>query len=245
MDTPAAPFPRRLRERYQWIKQHAAPDDHPGFGLEIIAEDRRALIADITAAISSLQSNLEYTHSWMEYDGLIHIHIQVDTRSHESEIRDTIVNLPSVVSINPRPSHFSTYGKRIIVIGGGAQVAQVASGAVVEADRHNIRGEKISVDTVAVVGEERLSDTISATATLDRASLIVLAGALMGGEVTRAVKEIREDYGIPVLALNMAGSVTQEADLVITDPTEAGVMAVMLISRVGQFNLLKMDQRRF
>ena len=31
------------------------------------------------------------------------------------------------------------FGKRIIVIGGGAQVAQVALGAVSEADRHNLR----------------------------------------------------------------------------------------------------------
>src|SRR5215218_4751588 len=33
------------------------------------------------------------------------------------------------------------YGKRIIIIGGGAQVGQVAIGAISEADRHNIRGE--------------------------------------------------------------------------------------------------------
>jgi len=38
------------------------------------------------------------------------------------------------------------YGKRIIIIGGGAQVGQVALGAISEADRHNIRGERISVD---------------------------------------------------------------------------------------------------
>jgi energy-converting hydrogenase B subunit Q len=46
------------------------------------------------------------------------------------------------------------FGKRIIVVGGGAQVAQVALGAVSEADRHNLRGERISVDTIPLVGEE-------------------------------------------------------------------------------------------
>src|SRR5262245_50829808 len=40
------------------------------------------------------------------------------------------------------------YGKRIIIMGGGAQVGQVAIGAISEADRHNIRGEHISVDTI-------------------------------------------------------------------------------------------------
>ena len=47
------------------------------------------------------------------------------------------------------------YGKRIIIIGGGAQVGQVAIGAISEADRHNIRGERISVDTIPLVGECR------------------------------------------------------------------------------------------
>ena len=49
------------------------------------------------------------------------------------------------------------YGKRIIIMGGGAQVGQVAIGAVSEADRHNIRGEHISVDTIplAVTAGER------------------------------------------------------------------------------------------
>jgi uncharacterized protein with ACT and thioredoxin-like domain len=41
-------------------------------------------------------------------------------------------------------------------MGGGARVAQVAIGAIVEADRHNIRGEHISVDTIPLVGEQAL-----------------------------------------------------------------------------------------
>ena len=48
------------------------------------------------------------------------------------------------------------YGKRIIIVGGGAQVGQVAIGAISEADRHNIRGEHISVDTIPLVGEKPL-----------------------------------------------------------------------------------------
>ena len=47
------------------------------------------------------------------------------------------------------------YGKRIIIMGGGAQVGQVALGAISEADRHNIRGEHISVDTIPLVGSKR------------------------------------------------------------------------------------------
>src|SRR6266496_3267949 len=68
------------------------------------------------------------------------------------------------------------YGKRIIIMGGGAQVGQVAIGAVSEADRHNIRGEHISVDTIPLVGEQDLADAVRAVARLPRAKALVLAG---------------------------------------------------------------------
>jgi energy-converting hydrogenase B subunit Q len=59
-------------------------------------------------------------------------------------------------------------GKRIIIMGGGAQVGQVAAGAISEADRHNIRGEHISVDTIPLVGEQPLADAVRACARLPR-----------------------------------------------------------------------------
>ena len=46
-------------------------------------------------------------------------------------------------------------------MGGGAQVGQVALGAIAEADRHNIRGERISVDTIPLVGEEALASAVA------------------------------------------------------------------------------------
>ena len=55
--------------------------------------------------------------------------------------------------VSSAPSMSLIYGKRIIIMGGGAQVGQVALGAIAEADRHNIRGERISVDTIPLVGE--------------------------------------------------------------------------------------------
>src|ERR1051325_8681582 len=47
--------------------------------------------------------------------------------------------LEVVSSVERVPSMLEVFGKRIIVIGGGAQVGQVALGAIAEADRHNIR----------------------------------------------------------------------------------------------------------
>ncbi|HEY0444426.1 MAG TPA: DUF5612 domain-containing protein [Candidatus Limnocylindrales bacterium] len=136
------------------------------------------------------------------------------------------------------------FGKRIIVVGGGAQVAQVALGAVSEADRHNLRGERISVDTIPLVGEEAIAAAVRAVADLPRARLLVLAGSIMGGDITRAAREIRE-HGIPIIALNMVGSITEAVDLVVSDPVQAGTMAVMAIADTATFDLARQRGRRY
>jgi energy-converting hydrogenase B subunit Q len=136
------------------------------------------------------------------------------------------------------------FGKRIIIVGGGAQVGQVALGAISEADRHNIRGEHISVDTIPLVGEQPLADAVRAVGNLPRARAVVLAGSLMGGEIFEAVKEVREQ-GLLVISLNMAGSVPDAADLVVTDPVQAGVMAVMAVAETAKFNVKRLSRRVF
>ncbi len=136
------------------------------------------------------------------------------------------------------------YGKRIIIVGGGAQVGQVAIGAISEADRHNIRGEHISVDTIPLVGEQPLAEAVRAVARLPRARALVLAGALMGGEIEKAVREVRAQ-GLLVISLNMAGSVPDAADLVVSDPVQAGVMAVMAVADTASFNIERLKRRVF
>jgi energy-converting hydrogenase B subunit Q len=136
------------------------------------------------------------------------------------------------------------YGKRIIIVGGGAQVGQVAMGAIGEADRHNIRGEHISVDTIPLVGEQALADAVRAVRRLPRACALVLAGSLMGGEIETAVREVRA-AGLLVISLNMAGSVPDAADLVVTDPLQAGVMAVMAVANTAKFSVERLKRRVF
>jgi energy-converting hydrogenase B subunit Q len=136
------------------------------------------------------------------------------------------------------------FGKRVIVIGGGAQVGQVALGAIAEADRHNLRGERISVDTIPLVGEANLASAVRAVIELPRAAMLVLAGALMGGDIAAAVRDLRA-AGIPVIALNMAGSVPDAADLVVSDPVQAGVMAVMAVADTATFDITRLAGRKF
>ena len=79
---------------------------------------------------------------------------------------------------------------------------------------------------------------------LPRARVLVLAGSIMGGAITEAVDEVRRK-GLIVISLNMAGSVPEVADLVVTDPVQAGVMAVMAIADTARFDISKQRRRRY
>ena len=94
------------------------------------------------------------------------------------------------------------------------------------------------------MGEGELAAAVRAAARLPRAKLLVLAGAIMGGEITTAVEEVRKG-GLYVISLNMAGSVPDAADLVVSDPIQAGVMAVMAVADTAKFDLLRQQKRRY
>lgn len=157
---------------------------------------------------------------------------------------DELRGLPVVHEVRLVNSMQKIYGKRIIIMGGGAQVGQVAIGAISEADRHNIRGEHISIDTIPLVGESELAEAVRAVARLPRAKALVLAGSLMGGEIEQAVRDVRAQ-GLLVVSLNMAGSVPGAADLVVTDPVQAGVMTVMAVADTAKFSIDKLKNRVF
>ena len=87
------------------------------------------------------------------------------------ELLDDLNNSPLVKKVEVRGSLMDVYGKRILIFGGGAQVSQVALGAITEADRHNIRGERISVDTIPLVGEDNISEAVDALSITPRLML--------------------------------------------------------------------------
>src|ERR1700722_4376080 len=153
-------------------------------------------------------------------------YFEIDVTDEPAAVIDDLSKLPVVRSATQGKTFQTVFGKRIIIMGGGAQVGQVAIGAISEADRHNIRGEHISVDTIPLVGEQ------------------ALAGALMGGEIEQAVREVRQE-GLLVVSLNMAGSVPEAADLVVSDPVQAGVMAVMAIADKAKFTIAGLHRRVF
>jgi energy-converting hydrogenase B subunit Q len=202
------------------------------------------MLFGLTGVLASHQANITYVD--MHTGGaLTDIYFEFTLAGSASEdVLRELGQVPGVVGLEETPSLAKIYGKRIIVMGGGAQVGQVAMGAVAEADRHNIRGERISVDTIPLVGELELAAAVRAVVRLPRVRLLVLAGSLMGGEITRAVQDVRQK-GMYVISLNMAGSVPDAADLVVTDPVQAGVMAVMAVADTAKFDIVRQQKRRY
>jgi energy-converting hydrogenase B subunit Q len=217
--------------------------DQPTTAIRVRLTDAPDALAQIIGAIAADGGTLRTLSTPRVHDGIAEAELEIAGLDGD-RLASVLEEVEAVVDQEPTRSLERVFGKRIIVVGGGAQVAQVALGAVSEADRHNLRGERISVDTIPLVGEENLAAAVRAVADLPRARCLVLAGSIMGGEITAAVRELRE-HGVPVIALNMVGSVTDAADLVVSDPVQAGTMAVMAVADTAQFDLARQRGRRY
>ena len=201
------------------------------------------MLSAVTKVLADHNANIRYVDLHSVGDRA-EIYFEFSLEEPSDQVLGDLTRLDGVTSLEEIPSFAKIYGKRIVVMGGGAQVGQVALGAIAEADRHNIRGERISVDTIPLVGEQELAAAVRATARLPRVKLLVLAGSLMGGAISEAVEEVRKN-GLYVISLNMAGSVPDAADLVVSDPVQAGVMAVMAIADTAKFDLVRQQKRRY
>jgi energy-converting hydrogenase B subunit Q len=208
--------------------------------------DGPSAAATIAAATEAIGGRVRTLSTVRPIDGdppLVEIEMEVEGVTEDALV-EAFEGLDDVRAIHRTRALGTVFGKRIIVVGGGAQVAQVALGAVSEADRHNLRGERISVDTIPLVGEADIAAAVRAVADLPRARLLVLAGSIMGGDISAAAEELRA-VGIPIIALNMVGSITEHVDLVVSDPVQAGTMAVMAVADTATFDLDRQRGRRY
>ena len=128
-------------------------------------------------------------------------------------------------------------------MGGGAQVGQVALGAISEADRHNIRGEHISVIRFPS-SANKLSPPPSAPVAGSPGTCAGTRRIAHGRRYRSAVREVRAE-GLLVVSLNMAGSVPDASDLVVSDPVQAGVMTVMAVADTAKFTVERLNRRVF
>jgi energy-converting hydrogenase B subunit Q len=217
------------------------------FAISIISENKLGVLRDIAEIMVAHHANIVLTQQSIltcgPDRGKAYVYFEVEGED-PGDLIAALVAVPTIHHVTTYQPLSQIFGSRVIIFGGGAQVAQVALGAVNEADRHNMRGERISVDTFPVVGEQKLTDAVDAVLRLPRATILVLAGSLMGGTISAAVERVRA-AGIPVIALKMAGSVPEHADLVVTDPIQAGVFAVMHVSSSAVFDINRVKGREF
>jgi energy-converting hydrogenase B subunit Q len=213
-------------------------------GIEIAAESGPGVLHETTGVIARHRANILSVEIIEEGPAEARTYFEVDAPGDADALLRDLRALPVVHHAKAVDTMEKIYGKRIIIMGGGAQVGQVALGAITEADRHNIRGEHISVDTIPLVGEKELAAAVRASARLPRVKALVLAGSIMGGEIEQAVRDVRAQ-GLLVVSLNMAGSVPDAADLVITDPVQAGVMTVMAVADTAKFTVERLKRRVF
>jgi hypothetical protein len=130
---------------------------HAGVEERICRSRRRtgAMMTERVGILVRVQSGLGVLHQLTgviaEQQGDISSVAIVDSSTHEARIYfevelpgppeallEGLRALPVVKESRLVDSLEKIYGKRIIVMGGGAQVGQVAIGAISEADRHNI-----------------------------------------------------------------------------------------------------------
>lgn len=213
-------------------------------GLFVHADPGPGVLFQLTGVIARFNGDIASVEIVNAGASEARVYFEVDLATPADPLVDALRALPIVRQVHVVGTLQTIYGKRIIIMGGGAQVGQVAIGAISEADRHNIRGERISVDTIPLVGERPLADAVRAVARLPRAKALVLAGSIMGGEIEQAVRDVRAQ-GLLVVSLNMAGSVPDAADLVVTDPVQAGVMTVMAIADTAKFTVDRLQRRVF
>src|SRR5918992_557266 len=205
------------------------------FGVMVRTDSGPGMLHQLTGLVAKRRGDISSVEIVSRQPEESRVYFEIEMDDDPETLVEDFKALPIVHEVLLVKTLQMIYGKRIIIMGGGAQVGQVAIGAISEADRHNIRGERISVDTIPLVGEQPLADAVRAVARLPRASALVLAGSLMGGDIERAVREVRAQ-GLLVVSLNMAGSVPDAADLVVTDPVQAGVMTVMAVGRTAKIN---------
>jgi energy-converting hydrogenase B subunit Q len=213
-------------------------------GIEVVAASGSGVLHELTGAIARFGGDISSVEIVEEKPPRSQVVFEIDLPGDPDELYAALRELSIVERVTRVETMQSVYGKRIIIAGGGAQVGQVALGAIAEADRHNLRGEHISVDTIPLVGERELAAAVRGAARLPRVKAIVLAGSLMGGEIEQAAREVR-GRGLLVVSLNMAGSVPEAADLVVTDPVQAGVMTVMIVADTAKFSLDRLKRRVF
>src|SRR6202011_3199927 len=113
-------------------------------GLLVTTRDEPGVLYRVSEAIFKHGANITYIAGGAHREQTAELQLEVTGARDQARLVADLEVLEGITQVSHVPTFQRIYGKRVIVIGGGAQVGMVAQGAISEADRHNIRGERIS-----------------------------------------------------------------------------------------------------
>lgn len=94
--------------------------------INIKARNQPGVLRDITALLARCGINIIYTHLFIEDKDSGSIYMELEDVKNTDKFIDNIKNFEAVQEVEVHRTLTDIYGKRIIIIGGGAQVAMVA-----------------------------------------------------------------------------------------------------------------------
>ena len=107
----------------------------PTTGLLVECRDEPGVLHRITEVILRHGANISYVAGGARRETVADLQLEVSGAEDERALIADVEAVAGVMHVDVVPTFQTIYGKRVIVIGGGAQVGMVAQGAISEADR--------------------------------------------------------------------------------------------------------------
>ena len=98
--------------------------------LTITTKEEVGVLDEITKVISAFGFNISYANLYVGIDTGV-LNIELENVENLDEFIEELYKIDFVLEIEKHSTLKDIFGKRIIIIGGGAQVSQVATGAII------------------------------------------------------------------------------------------------------------------
>ena len=99
--------------------------------LTITTKEEVGVLDEITKVISAFGFNISYANLYVGIDTGV-LNIELENVENLDEFIEELYKIDFVLEIEKHSTLKDIFGKRIIIIGGGAQVSKVAAGAIIE-----------------------------------------------------------------------------------------------------------------
>ena len=96
--------------------------------------DRPGMLFGLTKVLAEHGANIRYVDMHTTADHA-EVYLEFAIEGDAARLVADLRSVDGVIRLEETPSFAKIYGKRIIIMGGGAQVGQVALGAIAEAER--------------------------------------------------------------------------------------------------------------